>query len=55
MRSFDVEIAEISVLNEGLYCVVSYGSLFPVSVACHHHYHVQEGLGLIPVPCKCCM
>lgn len=34
MRNFDVEIAEISVLDDGVYCVASYSSLFPVSVAC---------------------
>jgi hypothetical protein len=34
MRSFDGEIAEISVLDDGVYCVASYGTLFPVSVAC---------------------
>jgi len=30
----DVEIAEISFLDDDGYCVASYGSLFPVSVAC---------------------
>lgn len=34
MRSFDVKIDDVSVLDEGMYCVASYSSLFPVCVAC---------------------
>jgi len=30
----------------GMNCV-----LYEVRMSFYHHYHVQEGLGLIPVPC----
>jgi len=37
MRSFGVEIAKSFVLDDCWYCVTSYGSLFPVSVACNNN------------------